>query len=104
MIYFIRIGTAVKIGFTESNHSLKTRMKAIQSCSPHKIQLERTIRGSKLKERCLHGFCIKSHLHGEWFILTKGQVDELASKYENWNPAENNIKSHSQIHHLTAKR
>ena len=104
MIYFIRNGTAVKIGFTESNVTLKTRIKAIQSCSPHKIELIATIKGSKLKERCLHGFCVNKHLHGEWFLITNGEVSELVTKYKDWNPTENEVTRHPSIYHLAQKK
>jgi len=103
MIYFIRNGTAVKIGFTENKISLDARLKAIQSCNPYTITLEATMRGSKLKERCMHGFCLKKHLHGEWFIMTKGEVMQLIKEYENWNPTENNVSKHTTIYDLTRK-
>lgn len=96
MIYFIRNGTAVKIGFTENKISLDARLKAIQSCNPYTITLEATMKGSKLKERRMHGFCLKKHLHGEWFIMTKGEV--------NHSPMHLNFFMTKEMKHPNRKR
>ena len=57
MIYVIRASNTnlVKIGFTESKETLKRRLIALKTSCPFKLKIEASFRGSKLKERCLHG-------------------------------------------------
>lgn len=100
MIYVMRVGTSVKIGFTQNQLTLKTRLKSIQATCPHRVVIEATMKGSKLKERCMHGFNVKKHLHGEWFIMTKGEVLEMIEKYKDWNPTMNGISKHPCIQHV----
>lgn len=102
MIYVARqIGSeSVKIGYTKDRESLRVRLKALMTGSPIKIKIEAVMPGSQLKERCLHGFCIKRHVRGEWFRLNSDEVQRLVSKYRDWTPGSAGITRAPCIHHL----
>jgi hypothetical protein len=65
-IYFVRMSTFVKIGFTTD---VAARMKAIQTSSPEKIVLLRIERGHVEDERVFHQRFRKYRANGEWFTL-----------------------------------
>lgn len=64
MIYFIRGGGMVKIGVAGS---VRERLALLQTGSPVKLAVIRTIEGGKLVEAWLHECFAPSRSHGEWF-------------------------------------
>jgi hypothetical protein len=100
MIYVIRSNGSefVKIGFTKSKETLAKRLKSLSACSPFKLKVEALMNGSKLKERCLHSFCISRHHNGEWFRLSKEEVQRFVEKYRYWAPTKNGVERMSTIH------
>lgn len=101
MIYVIRAGDSelVKIGFTKSGSSLKRRLQSLRTACPLPLRLEAKMNGSKLKEKCIHSFCINRHESGEWFRLNKEEVQRMITKYKYWKPTENGIERMSQLSH-----
>lgn len=101
MIYIIRIkGTeTVKIGFTKNELTLKTRIKSLETGCHQTLKVEATMPGSKLKERCMHSFCVSRHLRGEWFRLSSDEVSRMIEKYRHWTPTSAGISKMSDIRH-----
>ncbi len=67
MIYFIQQGKtgAIKIGYTKN--SITKRIVALQSASPHKLNLLCILEGTEKQERALHNLFSPYKLQGEWF-------------------------------------
>ena len=106
MIYVIRASDSnlVKIGYTKSNDTLKKRLASIRTSCPYKLRIEATMKGSKLKERCLHSFCISRHESGEWFRLTADEVIRMINKYQFWSPTQNGVENMSTISSKVRKK
>jgi hypothetical protein len=105
MIYIIRAGDGmlVKIGFTSSYESLNKRLLSLKCACPYPLKIEATMAGSKLKESCLHSFCLARHESGEWFRLSADEVRRMVKKYSNWNPAHDGIKKTKRLQHQVEK-
>lgn len=81
MIYFIKTGEAVKIGYTTD---IDTRLKAYRTHNPD-ITLLRIISGDKMVERYLHNALKAYRTTGEWFsyttevkqLITQPSLDDL---------------------------
>jgi DNA-binding XRE family transcriptional regulator len=72
MIYFIKQGDYVKIGFT---NRFKTRLNQLQVSSPIKLEVLGIIEGNKNDENNMHEKFKHISTNGEWFIY----CDELKS-------------------------
>jgi hypothetical protein len=68
MIYFIRSGRYVKIGYTK--HSMKRRLEDLQIGNPVRLEVIAMIDGDRKAERATHDRFIALHIQGEWFKLT----------------------------------
>lgn len=66
MIYFIRGGDAIKIGFT-SKEDVQARLSNLQTASAVPLELLAEIDGDKAEERRLHQMWRELHIRGEWF-------------------------------------
>lgn len=88
MIYFIKIAETnhVKIG---TSKNVKKRLDTIQSASPYKLILLKTIEGGHGLEAELHKKFSHLHVRGEWFNLT----EELNNFINNNHPIEITEKS-----------
>lgn len=103
MIYVIRQrGTdVVKIGFCKDrNKGVFERLKSIKTGNPYQLDIEWVFKGTKIKERCLHFFCISRHINGEWFRLTKNETYRMVMKYKDWVPSRDGITNMSAVHTL----
>jgi hypothetical protein len=70
LIYFAKTeDNFVKIGFTENEKQLKSRVSLMQSNNHKKITIIRTILGTILTEQWLHNKYKIKHIRGEWFIF-----------------------------------
>ncbi len=67
MIYFIKAGQYVKIGYTRD---ITKRMSSIQTGNPLVLELLALIKGNNKKEKQLHYDFSVYHKHGEWFEYT----------------------------------
>jgi DNA-binding XRE family transcriptional regulator len=72
MIYFIKQGDYVKIGFT---NRFKTRLSQLQVSSPIKLEVLAIVEGDKSDELKFHNQFKHIASNGEWFM----QCDELNS-------------------------
>lgn len=72
MIYFIKQGDYVKIGFT---NRFKTRLNQLQVSSPIKLEVLGIIEGDKTNEKYMHDKFKHISTNGEWFMY----CDELKS-------------------------
>ena len=72
MVYFIKQGDYVKIGFT---NRFKTRLTQLQVSSPIKLEVLAIIDGDKSDEQKFHEQFRHISSNGEWFM----QCDELKS-------------------------
>jgi Meiotically up-regulated gene 113 len=68
MIYFLKNGDAVKIGYTE-NYS--QRLQQLQTGSPHQLEFLGTMEGSIEDETALHARFNGIRIRGEWFRLNR---------------------------------
>lgn len=71
LVYFMRFGDRVKIGFTTN---LKNRSQAI----PHD-EVMATMPGTMRDEKALHARFAKHRIHHEWFDLAPEVADFIAS-------------------------
>ena len=77
MIYFIKQGQYVKIGYTEN---LSRRVKELQTASPQPLKVLLTIPGSRETEKALHSFFSSKRVNGEWLHYgSLNKVDTLAN-------------------------
>lgn len=67
MIYFIKQGEHVKIGFT---NSLKKRLHTLQVSSPVKLEVIGLVKGEKEDEKNYHNTFRHINSNGEWFLYT----------------------------------
>ena len=78
-VYFIRCNEFVKIGFSTNN--LIKRFEAIQCGNPYKLELEFIMPGGKIEEGELHKKFKHIKKRGEWYILTKKEVEKIVTDY-----------------------
>lgn len=64
MIYFVKGGDFVKIGYT---NNLNLRMREIQVSCPHHLSLLATCEGDKRTEAMFHDMAAPYHHRAEWF-------------------------------------
>lgn len=72
-VYFVRSGSAVKIGFTTA---IKQRIKALQTGSADPVDVLMIMPGTDGTEKFFHDRFRDNHLGGEWFSLV-GTLAEL---------------------------
>jgi hypothetical protein len=65
VIYFIRCGDAIKIGYSDCNP--QGRLKTMQTGNPVKLELLAVTDGSETDEVAYHAHFVDLHIHGEWF-------------------------------------
>lgn len=65
-VYFIKMGNAVKIGFSTS---VGSRLKTIQTSCPEPAEVMLVLPGSQATEQFFHEHFSKYRLSGEWFSL-----------------------------------
>lgn len=66
MVYFIKSGRFVKIGFS---HDPWRRLYSLKSSNPHPMELLGAIEGTRFEESRLHKHFRHQQHHGEWFRL-----------------------------------
>lgn len=67
-VYFIRHGSAVKIGYSTDVHKRKA---SLQTASPGRLELLGTMPADRAKEREIHQLFHSLRLGGEWFSYTE---------------------------------
>jgi hypothetical protein len=76
MIYTIRAGDTdvVKIGFTEGD--IEARVQGLQTGSAFRLRVEALLSGDRKMEKCLHEHFAEKRMCGEWFSLSKDDVQK----------------------------
>jgi hypothetical protein len=74
LIYFIRAGETVKIGYTMN---VAKRMAGLQSCNPETLELLAAFHGGQADERSVHRIFASLHLRGEWFRYDKAVIEYI---------------------------
>jgi hypothetical protein len=94
MIYFIKAGDFVKVGYTKSESSFKTRLDSYNTSCPFDVEVINLIEGGTDLEKDIINYFIKHHQKGEWFkydieienfaknpyILPKGLIKKPTNK------------------------
>ena len=65
MIYFVKQGDYVKIGYT---NTFKRRLNQLQTSSPVKLEVLALIKGDKSDEKNFHDAFKHINANGEWFL------------------------------------
>jgi len=83
-VYFIKLNglSPIKIGYT-TNESPQSRLDQIRTCAPLGVELVGFILSDNpyALERKLHDKYQHLRLHGEWFEITKEQVNSICNLY-----------------------
>lgn len=77
VVYFVRSGDAVKIGFTTD---LESRVKAFRTASPEEFDVWMTIEGSARLERYFHRMFAGDRIRNEWFKVSSAILDYVAMR------------------------
>lgn len=83
-VYFLRAGDFVKIGYTTD---LASRLKRLQTGSPHELRLLVLLPGTKYDEATFHRRFGSLRAHGEWFKLDGALLDFLSEQYQHQKAA-----------------
>lgn len=75
-------GVRVKIGFT-TDPTIEARLKDLQTGNPFPLKILGAVRGKAELERVLHQKYRNRRLMGEWFKLSRSEVDRLISSFAN---------------------
>jgi len=76
MVYFINSeSNHVKIGWTED--CIYKRLQVLQSSNPEHLEILYLIEGSQKQEKELHIHFKDKKIRGEWFNITKKEIEEI---------------------------
>lgn len=80
-VYFVSApGQGIKIGFTTN---LNSRMKSLQTASPHKLELVGRLENvAQEEETRAHEAFYQYRLEGEWFEISQGDVTDYIWDFE----------------------
>lgn len=79
MLYFVRSGDYVKIGYTRSPDTLGARMEALSVGSPHPVEVLGVTDGDRDEEQRWHERFAHLAAEGEWFRVEPGLLATIAS-------------------------
>ena len=82
MIYFLQTQNddgLIKIGYSESQETLKSRIATIKTACPYKLKLIKTTNGSFSDEGALHERFLQYKAKGEWFYPKEPLIDFIKS-------------------------
>ena len=78
-VYFIHMenSSLFKIGFTACN--VNSRLKALQTGCPYRLSIYETVTCTTpaVLEKHLHECFSPRHVRGEWYNMTKTEIDDL---------------------------
>lgn len=75
MIYFIKAGEHIKIGYSRDNISFKSRLKSFNTSTPYELEIINIIDGDTKYESNIFNYFIKYHCKGEWFYYNQEIID-----------------------------
>ena len=76
MIYFIKCHSTVKIGYSGID-DIHIRLYALQVSSPFKLEVMKTINGSRILEKAFHKVFKPYRIRGEWYELNEKLVQYI---------------------------
>lgn len=79
VVYFVRAGEFVKIGFTTGCPF--ERMAALQTANPVRLELMGTCPGGRCVEQLLHQNLSHARTEGEWFRLDDAKVGVFLERF-----------------------
>jgi hypothetical protein len=82
MIYFIKAGKHIKVGYTKDVNTFKVRLSTYNTSNPFEMEIINLIDGdTKLESDILNHF-IKYHCKGEWFYYNEEIINFAKNPYE----------------------
>ena len=67
MIYFIKAGDYIKVGYSKDEKAFKTRMSSYKTSCPFDVEVINKIEGGVEEEANILNYFIDFHCKGEWF-------------------------------------
>lgn len=71
MIYFIKAGDFIKIGYTKNDLTFKVRLQTYSTSNPYDIEVINIIEGNVDLEKNILNYFVKYHCKGEWFYFNE---------------------------------
>ena len=85
VVYFIRCGDFVKVGYATN---VVRRVAELQTGNPHELELLGVIPGGASEERTLHALLAAEHHRGEWFRISGDTIPTLRAYGVDVGPGE----------------
>lgn len=82
MIYFIKAGDYLKIGYTKNEKTFKVRISTYKTSNPFEIEIINLIEGEVAEERNILNYFIEYHCKGEWFYFEEKIIDFAKNPYK----------------------
>jgi uncharacterized cupin superfamily protein len=82
MVYFIRAGDMIKIGFARSESAVRARYATIRNASPLPVVLLGAMEGSEEDEKLLHRRFQAHRTEGEWFVAAPELLEVVEGSVE----------------------
>ena len=67
MVYFVKCGSSVKVGYSRSVGSAWERMKNMQTGNPTELEMVKVVLGGLTEERKIHRLFETYLIRGEWY-------------------------------------
>lgn len=82
MVYFVRAGDYIKVGYSKNEKAFKTRLSSYKTSCPFEVEVLGTLDGGVEEERNIMNYFIKFHIRGEWFSYDKSFLEFILNPYE----------------------
>ena len=75
MIYFIKAGEFIKVGYTKDQNTFKTRLQTYTTANPYNIEIINLIEGGIDLEKDILNYFLEHHCKGEWFYYNENIIN-----------------------------
>jgi len=82
MVYFVKAGDYIKIGYSKNEKAFKTRLSSYKTSCPFEVEVLGTLDGGVEEERNIMNYFIKFHTRGEWFNYDESIENFAKNPYE----------------------
>lgn len=82
MVYFVKAGDYIKIGYSKNEKAFKTRLSSYKTSCPFEVEVLGTLDGGVEEERNIMNYFIKFHTRGEWFNYDESILEYILNPYE----------------------
>ena len=82
MVYFVKAGDYIKIGYSKNEKAFKTRLSSYKTSCPFEVEVLGTLDGGVEEERNIMNYFIKFHTRGEWFNYDESILEYIFNPYE----------------------